>query len=63
MSHRPRNDLPRLSGRPETPHHAATGETQTVFRRFFELLEKFDRPPPGAPPAAKSAVPTRKDGK
>lgn len=64
MPHRPRNDLPRLSGRPETPHRAEDRETQTVFRRFFELLERFDRPPEASrPPGAKASLPTRKGGK
>lgn len=63
MSQRPRNDLPRLSGRPDGPPHAAGRETQTVFRRFFELLERLDRPHPAGDAATKSAPPARKAGK
>ena len=56
MPHRPRSDLPRLSGRPDDAPPAQGRETPTVFRRFFDLLERFDRPHdgPARNPHAKS---------
>lgn len=65
MPHRPRNDWPRLSGRPGTPPRAEERETQTVFRRFFELLERFDKPHEGPrPPGAKASLPApRREGR
>lgn len=64
MPYRPRNDLPRLSGRPDAPGASQTRDTQTVFRRFFDLLERFDKsgPGPAAPPAAKMQPPQGRGG-
>ena len=56
MPTRSRSDIPRLSGRPgpaagDPPQRDATG----VFRRFFDLLERLEKPgSPHAPPAAKT---------
>lgn len=49
MTYRKFTDLPRLSGRPGQP--AARPEPQRVFRRFFDLLERFERPQPGPGPS------------
>ena len=59
MPHRPRSDLPRLSGRPDPVRPEQERENPTVFRRFFDLLERFDRLPDGTsqPTSAKSAPP------
>lgn len=45
MTYRKFTDLPRLSGRPATP--APRPEPQRVFRRFFDLLERLERPQAG----------------
>ncbi|HRK69511.1 MAG TPA: hypothetical protein PKY73_18320 [Hyphomonas sp.] len=61
MPYRPRNDVPRLSGRPPTAPSQNGRPTQTVFRRFFDLIERLERPgsSPSAPPAGKSAAHAR----
>lgn len=42
MTHRKFDTLTRLSGRP--PSVPRDPEPQTVFRRFFGLLERLERP-------------------
>ena len=63
MPFRPRSDLPRLSGRPDTPDPQQGRETPTVFRRFFDLLERRDRPQDGQGASAKSAPPQSRGGR
>lgn len=59
MTYRKFTDLPRLSGRPEPP--APRPEPQRVFRRFFDLLERLERPQAGPGPARPGAAdPQRK---
>jgi len=59
MPYRPRNDVPRLSGRPETPADSPPREGATVFRRFFDLIERLERPAAGHPPAGKASRPVK----
>lgn len=51
MPHRPRTDWPRLSGRPATvaPLAAPPRQNATVIRRFFDLIERLERPAQAAP--------------
>lgn len=49
MPQRPRSDWPRLSGRPATPSNAPARQNATVIRRFFDLIERLERPPQAAP--------------
>ncbi len=57
MPARSRSDIPRLSGRPGSATPPDTPrEPARVFRRFFDLLERLERPYAShtAAPAAKS---------
>jgi hypothetical protein len=54
MPNRKFTDLPRLSGRPEGAGAPEPRPEPThVFRRFFNLLERLERPAagPGQPPS------------
>ena len=44
MNHRKSPDLPRVSGRAEDAGPSDPREPQRVFRRFFDLLERFEKP-------------------
>jgi hypothetical protein len=44
MTQRPPADWPRLSGRPASPPRTENAN-QTVFRRFFDLIERLEKPP------------------
>lgn len=64
MPIRPRNDVPRLSGRPGAAPERATRDNQTVFRRFFDLIERLDKPgPPPAAPGTKARTPDGRGGR
>lgn len=44
MPNRPSHDWPRLSGRPQKPASPPEYPGNMVFRRFFELIERLERP-------------------
>jgi len=64
MPIRPRNDVPRLSGRRESTGARPAREAQTVFRRFFDLIERLDRGAHAdAAPGTKSRTPDSRGGR
>ncbi|MGL4279566.1 MAG: hypothetical protein ACRCS0_04285 [Albidovulum sp.] len=58
MSNRQSHDWPRLSGRPQPPASQQEHASNTVFRRFFELIERLERPR-AAPVSKTSGAPAK----
>jgi|GEM_PF-1156837 len=66
MPYRSRSEIARLSGNPAAaPPPEPPRETGRVFRRFFDLIERLERPPVSgaATPAAKAGRAPERGGR
>lgn len=63
MPNRPSKDWPRLPGRPQLSAPISPPPNTNVFRRFFDLIERLEKPrgaPGTAAPFRKAGVPAEK---